>query len=264
MHKAVLFLAAALIGLLPVSGFAADAPAAAPKPQTSAVTGFTDTQRAEIEGIIKDYLSDKHPEVMAQGLQLLQQREQAAADAKTKEKIVSEKDKLFNDPATPVAGNPKAKVTVLEFYDYQCGYCKMAEDSVERVLKDDKDVRFVYKNFPILGPVSAEAAKAGLASVRQGKFQAFHNALMNKKEHLTSDMIYQIAKDAGLDVEKLKKDMTDPSIDETIAASFKLGQDLGVHGTPFFIINNTSFPGVLKYEQLRDAVNDARTKDKTP
>jgi len=260
MHKAVLFLAAAFIGLLPVSGFAAEAPAAAPKPQAAAVIGFTDAQRSDIEGIIKDYLTEKHPEVMAQGLQNLQQREQAAAEAKTKEKIVSEKDKLFNDPATPIAGNPKASVTVLEFFDYQCGYCKMAEEAVERVLKDDKDVKFVYKNFPILGPVSVEAAKAGLASVKQGKFQAFHSALMNKKEHLTSDMIYQTAKDSGLDVEKLKKDMTDPAIEETINASSKLGQDLGVHGTPFFIVNNTSFPGVLKYEQLKDAVNEARGK----
>ncbi len=268
MHKAVLFFAVTLIGLLPCSGFAADAPAgstatvpvAAPKPQAAAVSSFSDAQRTEIEEIIKDYLGDKHPEVMAQGLQLLQQREQAAADAKTKEKIASEKDKLFNDPATPFAGNPKASVTVLEFYDYQCGYCKMAEDAVERILKDDKDVKFVYKNFPILGPISMEAAKAGLASVKQGKFQAFHSALMNKKEHLTSDLIYQIAKEAGLDVEKLKKDMTDPSIDATITASSKLGQDLGVHGTPFFIVNSASFPGVMKYEQLKDAVNEARTK----
>ncbi|MFA4993768.1 MAG: DsbA family protein [Bdellovibrionales bacterium] len=257
MHKVLLFLAAALIGFLPCSGFAAESPAAAPKTPVAANT-FTDAQRGEIEIIIRDYLTEKHPEILAQGLQNLQQRDQEAADAKTKEKIASEKDRLFNDSATPIAGNPKAKVTLLEFYDYLCGYCKMAEDAVEKVLKEDKDVKVVYKNYPILGPVSLEAAKAGLASVKQGKFQEFHSALMNKKEHLTSEMIYQVAKEVGIDVEKLKKTMGEASINDAINASLKLGQDLGVRGTPFFIVNSASFPGVLNYEQLKNAVDAAR------
>jgi protein-disulfide isomerase len=272
MSKSALFLAAALIGLLPFSSFAADAPAATP-PQTTAATPpqaaaqalkFTDAQRAEIEGIIKEFLTEKHPEVLSQGLQNLQKREQEEADAKTKEKLVSEKDKLYKDPATPVGGNPKAKVSVVEFYDYQCSYCKLSEESVERLLKEDKDVKVLYKNYPILGPASVEAAKAGLASVKQGKFQAFHFGLMNKKDRLSSEMIYEVAKEVGLDVEKLKKDMADKSIDDALNASVKLGQDIGVRGTPMFIINTTVFPGVVPYDQMKNAVSEARSKEKAP
>jgi protein-disulfide isomerase len=263
MCKAVLFFVAALVGFIPCSGFAAVAPAAPPPPAANA-SPFTDAERAGIEDIVKEYLVNKNPEVMAQAFHNLEKRNQEAAEAKIKEKISSEKDRIFNDSSSPFAGNPKATVTVVEFYDYQCGYCKMAEEAVERVLKEDKDVKIVYKNYPILGPVSLEAAKAGTASVKQGKFLVFHSALMNKKEHLTSDMIYQVAKDVGLNVDTLKKDMADASVGDSVNASLKLGQDIGAQGTPFFIINDAFTPGVLQYEQLKNILSDARAKVKKP
>ncbi|MFA5041283.1 MAG: DsbA family protein, partial [Bdellovibrionales bacterium] len=230
----------------------------------SAANAFSDAQRAEIESIIKDYLVDKNPDVMAEGLRKLDQRRRDAAEAKTKEKLVSEKDRIFNDPATPVGGNPKGKVSVVEFFDYGCGYCKMGEESVEALLNNDKDVRFIYKNYPVLGEVSHEAAKAGLASVKQGKFQTFHRALMMKKERLSNDVIYKVAGEVGLDVAKLKKDMADPSIENAIKASIQLGQDIGAEGTPFFIINDTSYSGVLQTDQLKYHVDEARKKASKP
>ncbi len=261
MFKAVLFVCA-LFAMAPSSGFAADPQHAAPAPAANA---FTDAQRAEIENIVKEYLTNKQPEVLAEGIQNLQKREQAEAESKTKESVNKERNRLFNDPNSPVGGNPKGSVTVVEFYDYQCGYCKLSEEAIERLLKEDKDVRFVYKNFPVLGPISVEAAKAGLASVRQGKFQVFHNALMTRKEHLTSDMIYKVARDVGLNVDKLKKDMADASLTDALNADLKLGQDVGVRGTPMFIIsNNAVYPGALQYEQLKKAVNDARSDTKKP
>lgn len=233
--------------------------------QPAAAPTFTEAQKAEIENIVKDYLTNKRPEVLAEGIQNLQKREQAEAESKTKEGVNKEKNRLFNDPASPVAGNPKGSVTVVEFYDYQCGYCKLSEEGIEKLLKEDKDVRFVYKNFPVLGPVSVEAAKAGLAAAKQGKFQVFHTALMMKKEHLNSDLIYKIAKDAGLNVEKLKKDMADPALTETLNNDLKLGQDIGVRGTPMFVVSNGAvYPGALQYEQMKKAVSDARAEPKKP
>jgi protein-disulfide isomerase len=256
MRKPTLLLSAIILFGAATFAHAADAPKMTPAP------AFTDEQRDAIEAIVKDYLVNKHPEVMAEGLQNLQKHEQEEADAKSKQGITNAKDRVFNDANSPVGGNPKGNVTVVEFYDYQCGYCKMSEDAVVHLAKDDKNVRFIYKEFPILGPASAEAAKAALASVKQGKFQIYHDTLMSKKDHLSSDLIYQTAKDVGLDVEKLKKDMTDPAINDEINATLKLGQDIGVRGTPMFIVNDNIFPGAMQYDQLKQAVTDARATEK--
>jgi protein-disulfide isomerase len=254
MRKTVLFLFAAFLGFLPLSSFAADSSKASP----DAV--FTDKQRTEIESIIKKYITEKNPEVLSEGLRTLQKREQDESESKIKVKLVSEKDKLFNDPATPTAGNPSAKIYVVEFYDYQCGYCKAAEESLERLVKEQKDVKFVFKNYPVLGAVSTEAAKAGLAAAKQGKFYAFHSALMTKKGHFSSEDIYQVAQEAGLDVDKLKKDMSDKSVEEELNAGLKLGNDIGVRGTPFFVVNDAFFPGVVQYDELKKAIDNASKK----
>jgi protein-disulfide isomerase len=253
MRKTFSYLVAAVIGLLPLYGIASPS-AAQTRP------AFTEEQRKEIERIVKDYITEKDPEILETGLKNLQARKQSEADAKTKEKVVSEKDKVFNDPSTPMAGNPNGKIAIAWFYDYQCGYCKVSDEALNRILKEEKDVKVVYKNFPVLGNTSVEAARAVLASMKQNKFMAFHNALMTKKEHLTSDVIYQTAKQAGLDVEKLKKDMEDKQGNEALFNVMKLGQDLGIQGTPFFVIGETYFPGVMQYEQLKKAITEVRKK----
>ncbi len=243
---------------------AALAPAFAQDPVPAAPV-FTDAQRTEIESIIKDYIGTKHPELIAEAAQKLQTRDQEASETKLKEGVKSFKEKIFNDPNTPVGGNPKGDVTIVEFFDYQCGYCKLSEEGIEKVMKEDKHIRFIYKNFPVLGPLSIEAAKASQAAIKQGvsKFEAFHIALMNKKDHLTvSEPIYEIAKQAGLDVEKLKKDMEDPSIKATLNDNLKLGQDMGVRGTPLFIVGESVFPGAMQYDQLKKSVDAVREKVK--
>lgn len=257
MRKAALILSAALLGFIAQPAFAADA-TPVPASMAPVPAGFSDAQRAEIESIIKDYLVNKHPEVMAEGLQGLQKREEQEADAKSKAEINSAKDRVLNDPNSPVGGNPKGNVTLVEFFDYQCGYCKMSEEGVERLMKEDKNVKIIYKEFPILGAASGEASKAVLASVKQGKYQAYHDALMSKKDHLSPEVIYGTAKDVGIDVDKLKKDMADASVTDQINANLKLGQDIGVRGTPMFIINDNIYPGALQYDQLKQAVSDAR------
>ncbi|MDE1900724.1 MAG: DsbA family protein [Alphaproteobacteria bacterium] len=257
MRKIFLTLAAALLLLSPLA-HAADAPAPA----------FTDAQRAEIESIVKDYLTKEHPEVLAEGLQNLQKQEQDSADAKSKSAVNDAKARVFDDPNSPVGGNPKGDVTVVEFFDYQCPYCKASHKAVTELLKDDKNVRFIYKEFPILGPTSVTAAKAALASVKQGKYIVFQNALMNApfshNAHPDADnaLIYQTAKDVGLNVDKLKKDMEDPAIEADLKANLKLGEDIGVRGTPMFIVGDNVYPGALQYDQLKQAVADARAAAK--
>lgn len=247
MRKSILCLAVAAIGVLPLSVQAAESRG-----------GFSAEQRKEIESIIKDYVTEKDPEILGIGLRNLEKRRIADARAKTEASLVSNKEKIFRDPATPYAGNPAAKVVIAWFYDYQCGYCKVSDDALSKILKEEKDVKVIYKNYPVLGPVSMEASKAALASAKQGKFMAFHSALMSNKERLSSDSIIAIAKKVGLDVAKLKKDMADKKLDDELQQTMQLGQELGVQGTPFFAYGNDFNPGVMRYNELMQVVTDVR------
>lgn len=243
--------------LFPLSGFASTTNS----PTTSALT-FSDNDRAAIESIIKDYLVNKHPEVLKEAYDELQRREQNSADLKSKQALADQKEKIFSDSNTPVGGNPQGDVTVVEFFDFQCGYCKMAEPSIEKLIKDDKGVKFIYKDFPILGTASVTAAEAALASIKQNKYIAFHDALMSRKEHLTEEVIYETAKNVGLNVEKLKKDMSDSAISKQIEKNIQLGSEVGVRGTPLFIIGDKFFPGAMQYDEMNKAVKDARAEEK--
>ena len=251
MRSPVILLAAAFLSLSTSAAFAADAP----KP-------FSDADKAAIGDIIKNYLTKEHPEVVMQAVQELQKRDQESADTKSKKALETSKDKIYNNAESPVGGNPKGDVTVVEFFDYQCGYCKMSEEGVTKLLNTDKNVKFIYKEFPILGPVSRQASLAAIASVRQGKYDKFHDSLMSKKEHLSDDIIFNIAKDVGLDVEKLKKDMTDKDIIRIVDESLALGTEVGVRGTPMFIIGDKTHPGAMQYDELKKSIDEVRAAKK--
>ncbi len=253
-----LFLAAALL-TLPAMGFAQDeVPAGATSTPAPNAKVFSDSEKAAIEDVVRDYLTTKHPEVLMEAMKELQRRDQASAEAKSKEAVTNFKDKIFNDANSPIGGNPKGDVTMVEFFDFQCGYCKMSEEAISKILKEDKNVKFIYKDFPILGPMSVTASKAALAAAKQGKYIKFHDELMAKKEHLSEDIIYAVAKDSGLDVDKLKKDMASDDIAKMIEVNLKLGNDVGVRGTPMFIIGNQTYPGALQFDQMKKAVDEAR------
>jgi len=233
--------------LLPASSFAADSPAQ-----------FTDSQKAAIEELVRNLLIKKEPEIIMKAAQEIQNRQEAEASVKNQQAVAVNREKLLNDPNSPVGGNLKGAVTIVEFIDYQCGYCKLSYEAVEKLLSENKDVKIIYKEFPILGPASVQAAKASLASARQGKFHKFHKALMPVKEHLSDEVIFKTAKEAGLNVDKLKKDMADPAIEKMIKESLELGNEVGAHGTPTFIIGETVHPGMMQYEELKKAVEEAR------
>ncbi|MDD3029278.1 MAG: DsbA family protein [Alphaproteobacteria bacterium] len=253
MRKSILFPSLATVVVLIVAGgialFSTKAPA----------ESFSDAQRAEIETIVKTYITEKNPGVLKDALVALQIKSQKEAEGLAKEKIKAEKDRIFNNPSSPISGNPNGEIKFVEFYDYRCGYCKHVEEIIEQVIKENKDVKFVYKNFPILGDLSHEAALAAMASVKQGKFEAFHDALMKKKGALTSKGIDDVAKTVGLDTIKLRADMKDPAIEKAIEEDIRLGQELGVQGTPFFIIEETSIPGAVDYDRLTKIIDAERS-----
>lgn len=246
-----------VLGIMAAPTLAADTPAPAP-------AALTDAQKAAVEEVVRNLLIKKEPDIIIKAAQEVQNRQEAETNAKSQEALTTYREKIYNDPNAPVAGNPKGNVTVVEFYDYQCGYCKISVEAIQKLLAEDKNVKLIYKEFPILGPNSVLAAKISLASIRQGKFIKFHDALMSDKEHLSEEGIFKIAKSVGLDVEKLKKDMADPAIEKMIKENQTLGSDIGAHGTPTFVIGDQVYPGAMQYDSLKKAVEDARAEAKAP
>lgn len=167
---------------------------------------------------------------------------------------------LLNDPVTPVLGNPKGDVAVIEFFDYTCPYCKAVEPRLEKLLKDDKNVKLVIKEFPILTPESLVAAKVALAAQKQGKYEQYHQTLMNFKGRLTNDVIFDTAKSVGLDVERVRRDMAAPEITDEIIANFNLARGLRIFQTPAFIVGGHMLTGASADIDFPKVVAAARGK----
>jgi protein-disulfide isomerase len=218
---------------------------------------ITPEQKTEIEKIVRDYLVE-HPEVIREAIQALQAKEeQSKADAQT-QAVLQNKDALFNDPDSPVAGNPMGDVTVVEFFDYHCPYCKVVAGPLQQLIQEDKGVRLVLKEFPILGEDSGLASQAALAAVAQGKYWAFHQALMEFRGKFTMDVIKALATKVGLDPAKLEADMALPQIEPQISATHKLAQTLNISATPTFIIGDQVVEGAVPLEQLKELIKKAR------
>ena len=230
---------------------------AAPLPAAPAGTSsFSDAQRAEIEGMIKGYLL-AHPEVMVEVSKELEKR-QASMQAETNKKVIVErKASIFRAPTDFVYGNPKGEITVVEFFDYNCGWCKKAVDEVTKLIKADPQVRIVFKELPIFGEASTLAAKAAMASVKQGKYWDYHVALMKEKQ-VTKDNLFKIAEKVGLNVDKLKADMADPAFEAALKETAAIAQELGIEGTPGFIVDDKVNVGFVPAEGIKAMLADAR------
>ena len=211
---------------------------------------FTDSERAAIEAIVRDYILE-HPEILPQAFEELQRRMTAQA-------VEANRNALYNDPMSPVVGNPQGNVTIVEFLDYTCGYCKASAPGLQKLLATDKNVRVIFKDIPILGEVAQYAAKAALAAQKQGKYLSFHDALYAHNGRLSEDAILEVAQKVGLDTAKLKEDMNKPEITAAIGRNLKLANELGLRGTPAFIINGHLIPRAMSYEMLQGCVAEAR------
>jgi len=220
---------------------------------------FTQAQRQAIESIIHDYLTN-HPDVLIAALQAADDKMKSDAREKASMALVQRHNEVFNDPATPVGGNPNGDAALVEFFDYRCPYCKQVEPSLEALLGHDRGLRIVYKEFPVLGPVSVTAAHAALAARLQGKYDAFHNAMMETKGQITDDTVFAVAASVGLDVARLKRDMQAPQIESQLKATFDLAEALDINGTPAFIIGDRIIPGAIDLDALKQAIADSRKK----
>ena len=203
----------------------------------------------------------ENPGIVFEAAQLFEQQQQALQAQAAAQVLDTEKATLENDPNAPVLGNPDGDVPVVEFFDYNCPYCRRVKPEMEALLAADPNVRVVYREWPILGDGSVFAARAALASRNQGKYEEFHWAMMQLKERAEEASILRTAEDIGLDVAQLRRDMNGPEIEEHIQTSMRLAQSLGFSGTPSFVIGDSLAPGLIQADQMIELVDQARAAE---
>jgi protein-disulfide isomerase len=223
----------------------------------AAAEGLTPEQKEELGPIIREYLL-KNPEVLREAMEALERKQADAENMQRKGALAERADEIFRAKGDLVAGNPNGSVTMVEFFDYNCGYCKRAFPDVMKLTETDRDLRLVMKEFPILGPGSTYAARAALASRKQGKYWEYHRALMGHEGRIDEGVADELAKGVGLDVDKLKADMGDATVSDVIEANMKLAEALAIQGTPAFIIDETLIPGAVGFDALTAAVKQVR------
>lgn len=242
--------------LLPLSTIGASAQSAAtpnsPPPDKAAA----------LQQAIHDYIL-AHPEVLIESLQRAKAKAEADQIALVKSKIMAVRKYLVDDPGAPVLGNPKGDVTLVEFFDYRCPFCRQVEPWLQTLIKQDPGVRVVEKEFPILGPASVYAAHVALAAWKQGKHTAFRHELMAKEgkideRDIHEDLILQAAKSAGLDIDRMNVDLKSSDVEAEISGNMRIANSLGLTGTPAFIIGTELVPGATDLATLHAMVDDAR------
>ncbi len=211
-----------------------------------------------IEQVVRDYLM-KNPELLIEAIQGMEAKGKANEAEELKQTIAARKDEIFNDTESYVAGNPKGSVTLVEFFDYRCPYCKAMAPGIAKLLEEDKDLRVVYKEFPVLSQESGVAAQVAVAALRQDKdkYLPLHKALLGLRQ-LNEESVFGAAKDVGLDVAALKRDMTAPAIGALFERNIKLATDLRVNGTPAFIIGEKVIVGGIEMNDLKALIAEVR------
>ncbi|CAA0089130.1 Uncharacterised protein [Starkeya nomas] len=227
-------------------------------------SALDDAQRQEFEGVIRDYLL-KNPEVIQEAIMELQKR-QAAAEAGQRQKALAElKPLIFDSPRGVVVGNPKGDVTLVEFFDYNCGYCKRALGDLVELVKSDPKLKVVLKEFPVLGPGSVEAARVAVAVrlTEPDKYYAFHQKLLSDRGQANKAKALEAAADVGIDKAKLEKALANPEIDASLQESLQIADALGIDGTPSYVLGDSVIVGAVGHDQIRDAIQSMRSCGKT-
>ncbi|MBV9249353.1 MAG: thioredoxin domain-containing protein [Acetobacteraceae bacterium] len=220
---------------------------------------FTPAQRAEIVAILRDALR-QDPSILRDAIGALQTEEGQRQQAATRAAITANRDMLVT-PNDPIAGNPKGDVTIVEFFDTRCPYCRKLEPSMAQFLSQDRGVRLVYKDLPILGPASVLGSRALLAAKRQGAYEKMREAVMKMPpDNTTPAMIQSEAQKLGLDTARLVRDMEDPALQQQIDANLKLAHALEIQGTPALIIGSELVPGAVEVPELKRLVAQARAQ----
>ncbi|WP_338661540.1 DsbA family protein [Pararoseomonas sp. SCSIO 73927] len=228
-------------------------------PAPSAAPAFSPQQREEIVSILREALRSD-PSILRDAIgavQEAQRREQADAQRAA---LAASRDALFNDARDPIKGNPRGDVTIVEFFDPRCGYCKALHPNMQSLLQRDRNIRVVMKDLPILGPASVVASRALLAAQKQGKYEPLYDALLRLRTEPTEGVIQAEAQRAGLDWPRLRRDMDDPAIMERIQGNMALAQRLQLEGTPALVIGETLVPGAVELPELERLVAEARRR----
>ncbi len=220
-----------------------------------------DLSEDRVRELVLETIRD-NPEIVMEAITILQSREAEAQAASQAEVLAGERETLERDPNAPVLGNPEGDVTVVEFFDYNCPYCRRVKPEIEALLEADPNVRLVYREWPILGEGSVFAARAALAAREQGLYEQFHWAMMAMNGRANASSVLRIAEEVGLDVTQLRRDMEAPEVAEHIQTSMRLTQALGLNGTPSFVIGDALVPGIVDVDQLQTLVTDAREAGK--
>jgi len=230
-------------------------------PRPASAQSFTDTQRGDIETIVRNYLI-AHPEVLEEAMTELSKRQAAADAAKHEANIATNADTIFNSPRGVVLGNKDGDVTFVEFFDYNCGYCKRAMTDMLDLMKADSKLKVVLKEFPVLGQGSVEAAQVAVAVRMQDptgkKYLDFHQKLLGGRGQADKVRALAVAKELGLDMARLEKDMASPEAKATIEENFKLAEDMGMNGTPSYVIGKHVVVGAVGIDGLKEKISEAR------
>jgi protein-disulfide isomerase len=222
---------------------------------------FSDSQRGEIERIVKEYLV-AHPEVLQEVISEMEKRQTEAESVKHKEGIKQYSQALFYSPRQVTIGNRQGDVTLVEFFDYNCGYCKRALSDLLNLMKDDPKLRVVLKEFPVLGPGSVEAAQVAVAVRMQDpsgkKYLEFHQKLLGGRGQADRAHALAAAKEVGLDIARLEKDMAGDETKATLEENMRVAEALGLNGTPSYVVGNEVVVGAVGLAALKEKVGSAR------
>lgn len=234
-------------------------------PAMAQAPAFTPEQRAAIEALVKDVLM-KNPEIIQDALVELERRQQQAQVDAQKQVLVTERAAIFESPTSAVAGNPQGDVTLVEFFDYNCGFCKRSLVDVQELIKQDPKLRVVLKEFPVLGADSVEASRVAVAvknQIKGDKYWAFHTALMGQRGRVNGQKALEVAREHGVNIDQARRDMEAPATREVIEQTVVLGDRLGLTGTPAFIIGDEIVFGAVGVEQLKTRIASVRKCGKT-
>jgi len=215
--------------------------------------------RSDVETIVRDYLL-ANPELLEEVFGELQRKREAEADEERREQLAVYREELENSELDPVLGNPDGDVTLVEFFDYNCGYCKRAHEDLVRLLDSDPDLRVVLKEFPVLGRPSMEAAAVSIAvnQVAPDRYMEFHDALISHDGPVDEATALSVVDTLGLPRAEIEAGMDSSVVRETVEQTYKIAQALGLSGTPSYVVGDAVQFGAVGYDTLRENINEAR------
>ena len=231
------------------------------QPGFAAESPYSDQEKANLGSVIKEYLL-KNPEVIRDAMAELERRDQVAAAEQQKKTLASVSDTLIKSERGIVLGNPKGDVTLVEFFDYNCGYCKRSMADLQMLMKDDPKLRIVLRDFPVLGTESVEASMVAVAVANQlkgGDYLAYHSKLMESKGRIGKERAVQVAKELGVDMAKLDQDISSKQTRLALEETMRIVDDLKIQGTPAFVIGDEVVFGAVGRDPLAKAIESVRT-----